>query len=188
MAERAAPERRNSCRNSAKRTAWRMVGLRDGLLLLLAQRALQDDWARQHSRRDMARHLTDHQDPLARRLSTSQLPRKASQEYISLEKTLKGISLGYVLRACGGWSGDLLIANYEVLHDQKPLMFTLKRFESQEVFVKGENGFSCANGTLRLPDRPTPSLIAGGNLEPEDDEEGDKQGRKQEIRGLRVEN
>ena len=39
---RPQSERRNSYRNSAKRTTRSMVGLRDGMLLFLAERALQN--------------------------------------------------------------------------------------------------------------------------------------------------
>ena len=42
--------------------------------------------ARQHARTDVARSLTDHQFPSEHWLSTSQLPCKTSQEYISLGK------------------------------------------------------------------------------------------------------
>ena len=54
--------------------------------------------------------------------------------------------------------------------------------------MKGEFEFPCANGTVRLPTRPRPSLITKGNLEPEDDVEiegGDQKGAdKQKIRFL----
>ena len=42
--------------------------------------------ARQHSRKDMTRNLTDHQFPSEHWLSTSQLPQKSSQEYIISSK------------------------------------------------------------------------------------------------------
>ena len=68
---RPQSERRNSYRTSAKGTTRRMVGLCDGMLSLLAQRARQDKTAF-----EKARHLTDHQSPLEHGLSTFQLPRK----------------------------------------------------------------------------------------------------------------
>ena len=64
----------------------------------------------------------------------------------------------------------------------------VKKFKSQEVFVKREYEFPCANGTSRLPYRPRLSFTAQGNLEKEDDveiEEGDKKREaKQKMRGL----
>ena len=67
--------------------------------------------------------------------------------------------------------------------DQKLQKFSSKDSNTkkyQEVFVKGEYEFPCANGTPRLPYPPRPSSTAEGNLEPEDDaeiEEGDKKER-----------
>ena len=94
----------------------------------------------------MAKHLTDHEFLLKHELSTSQLQRKTSPEYISI--------LGHVLRAGGGWSGDLMIADYEDLQESEASETYVKRFQNQEVFVKGEHEFPCATGTLRLPNRP----------------------------------
>ena len=75
-----------------------------------------------------------------------------------------------VLRAEKGWSGDLMIADYEDLQES-------------EAFVKEEDEFPCANGIQGLPYRPRASLQTEGNLEPEDDddiEERDKKRRKTE--------
>ena len=56
--------------------------------------------ARQHSRRDMARHLTESQSLVEHWLSTSQLPRRGKCRVQQFgKKALKGIFLGSVLRA-----------------------------------------------------------------------------------------
>ena len=53
-------------------------------------------------------------------LSTSQVLRKTSQEYISLERQRREeYFLGYVPRAEGGWSGDLMIADFEDLQESE---------------------------------------------------------------------
>ena len=72
----------------------------------------------------------------------------------------------------GGWSGDLMIADCEDLHESEACAIYVNRLKSQ------------ANGTLRFPNRPRPSLLAEGSLEPEDGveiEEGDEKGRNTEY-------
>ena len=139
---------------------------------------------RQHSKRFLASHLTDHQSFLDNWLGSSKLPWKRSEEDICFERRRwKEYSLGYVPRAGGGWSGDLMIAGVEELQQSDPQKFTSKRFRSQEVFVKGEYEFPCSNRTPRRPSRPRPCLLAEGNLELEDGveiEEGDKMGGQTE--------
>ena len=44
--------------------------------------------------------------------------------------------LGYVPRAGGGWSGDLMTADYEDLQESEASEIYVKRFRSQEVFTK----------------------------------------------------
>ena len=64
---------------------------------------------------------------------------------------------------------------------QKLWTVASKHSKSQQVFIQGENEFPCASGNIRIPNRPRPSSIAEGNLEPEDDveiQEGDKKGSK----------
>ena len=76
-----------------------------------------------------------------------------------------------------------MTADNEDLHEPEGSQIYVKRIKSQEAFIKGECEFWCANGTLRLPSRPRPSLPAEGNLEPEDDveiEEGNKREGKTE--------
>ena len=62
-----------------------------------------------------------------------------------IEKTLKGILLGYGLRA---GRGDFMMADYEDLQESQVSEIRIKTFKSQEAFVKGEYEFPCANGTL----------------------------------------
>ena len=86
------------------------------------------------------------------------------------QKTLRGTLLGCVPRAGGGWSGDLMVADYEDLQESEAPEIHVKRSNSQEVIVNG--------------DRPRPSSIAERNHEPEDDveiEEGDKKERETEY-------
>ena len=108
------------------------------------------------------------------------------------KQTLKGIFFGYVLRVGRGWSGDVMISDYEDLQESEASDLDVKRFKNQEVFVKGEYAFPCANGTLRLPHRPRPSSIAQDNFEQEDDveiEKGDKKGKQHRrcvVHGWRI--
>ena len=60
-----------------------------------------------------------------------------------------------------------MIADYQGLRESEGL----RHQRSQEVFVEGEYEFPCANGSLRLPNRPRPSPIAEGDLEKENDVE-----------------
>ena len=74
-----------------------------------------------------------------------------------------------------------MIADFENVQESEASEIYARRFQSQEVPEKTEYEFPCANGTLRLPNRPRPSSIAEGNIEWEDDvevEEGDKKGEK----------
>ena len=55
---------------------------------------------------------------------------------VSLEKTLKGIFLVFVLHAVGGWSGDLTIADDEDFQKSEDSDIYVKGFKSQEICVK----------------------------------------------------
>ena len=82
-----------------------------------------------------------------------------------------------------GWSGDMMIADYvKICKSQKEASgIYVKRFKNQDIFVKEDYEFPCANGTLRVPSRPRPSSTVEGNFDEENDveiEEGDKKGRK----------
>ena len=73
-----------------------------------------------------------------------------------------------------------MMADYEDLQESEVSEVHIKRFRSQEVFVKGAYEFPSANGTLDVLIVQDPSLQAEGNLELEDDveiEEGHKKGR-----------
>ena len=48
----------------------------------------------------------------------------------------------------------MMIADNEDMQDSEASEINVKRFKSQEVFVKAEDEFSCANGSLRLPYHP----------------------------------
>ena len=90
---------------------------------------------------------------------------------------LKGIFSSFVSHAEGRWPGDSLVAGYEYLQRSEPSEIYVKKFKRQQVFVKSESEFPCANGTLVLPQRPRPALEAEGDFSREDDadlEEGDK--------------
>ena len=76
-------------------------------------------------------------------------------------KTWKGIFLGYLLRAGGGWSGYFMAADHEDLQGSETSDIQAKRFKSQGVFVQADYGFLCANGTLT---RPRPSFNSRGTL------------------------
>ena len=109
-------ERRNSHRTSAKWTTRRMAGLCDGMLVLLAQRPrwnsrwqdsiLQKIWTINSLRNTGWVHPNHHERQVKNR---SVLTRDAERK----------ILLGYVLRAGGGWSGDLMIAGYEDLQESE---------------------------------------------------------------------
>ena len=85
-------------------------------------------------------------------------------------KRAKGVFLGFVLRAGGTWSGDLLVAHCEDLQGSEAAEIYVKRFECHEVFAKSSYEFPCANGTLKFLNSPRTSSKAGGNFEPEGDD------------------
>ena len=61
----------------------------------------------------------------------------------------------YTLRAVGGWSGDLLVADCEDVQESA----------AQEIYVvKEPSEFSCASGTLRILGRPNASSFAKATL------------------------
>ena len=128
-----------------------------------AQRARHDGpWQAGIGEENMARKLTDCQFLLEHWLSISQLPRKTSQEYISLERQR--------------WRES----SWAVFHVREEVgQETWWRQTVQICMNQKPQEFTCANGTLSFPKRPRPSLPAEGNLEPEDDveiEEGDNKG------------
>ena len=82
---------------------------------------------RQHSRRDMARHFDAPSiffGTLVEYIPTTAGDKSRVQQFG--KRTLKGIFLGFVPRAGGGWSGDLMIAVCEDLRES----------ETPEIYVK----------------------------------------------------
>ena len=74
-----------------------------------------------------------------------------------------------------------MMADYEDLHQSEASDSTSKDSKKQEIFETKGYEFTCANGTLRLPNRPRPSSTVEENLLQEDHveiEEGDKKGTK----------
>ena len=93
--------------------------------------------ARQHSRRDLARHLSDHRFHLGTLVEDIPItPKDKSSVHQFGKQTLKGIFFGYVLRVGRGWSGDVMISDYEDLQESEASDLDVKRFKNQEVFVK----------------------------------------------------
>ena len=128
-----------------------------------AQRARHDGpWQAGIGEENMARKLTDCQFLLEHWLSISQLPRKTSQEYISLETKR--------------WKES----SWAVFHVREEVGQETWWWQTMQMCMHQKpQEFTCANGTLSFPNRPRPSLPAEGNLEPEDDaeiEEGDNKG------------
>ena len=95
------------------------------------------------------------------------------------------IFLGYDQHAGGGWSGDLLVADWEeVASAQSFSEIHIKRFKQKEITptLAGESfKFPVAEGSLRQPGadhldsgHPDPFDRAGGNSTPSsNDDEGD---------------
>ena len=80
----------------------------------------------------------------------------------------------YVLRAAGGWSGDLLIADCEDLETLSASDIHVRRLKHQEVSQEGTLSFPCAGGALKLFDLPGPHRgirPTAGNLEQDGKEE-----------------
>ena len=59
--------------------------------------------------------------------------------------------MGYVVRANGGWSGDLLIANCGDVENLSASEIHVRRCKHQEVSQEGDLSFLCADGrTFKL--------------------------------------
>ena len=129
---RPQSERRNSCRTRAKRTTRRIGGtVRWTAAVYL--RNVQDSIPT----RCVARSLTDHQFFLGHWLSTSQLPvKEKSRVHHFGKKIVKGIFLGCVLRAGGGWSGDLMTAANDNLQASEASETYVTRFKWKDVFAE----------------------------------------------------
>ena len=139
--------------------------------------------ARQHSRRDLARHLTDFFFWNIGWVHFNDRARQGKSTSVWIKKRWKECFLGHVLRAERGWSGALMIADFGNVQESEASEIYAKRFQSQEVPVKIRIRISVCKWNVRILGRPRPSSIAEENIEPEGDveiEEGDKKGRKTE--------
>ena len=113
-------------RPSATWTTTRMVGLCDNMLCKLLM-------ARQHSRKDMVILLTGHQFPSIEYIPITAKDKSWIHQFG--QKTLKGRFSGHVLCAWGGWSGDLMMADYEDLQEIAEI-YVQKIQKLQGVFVR----------------------------------------------------
>lgn len=70
-------------------------------------------------------------------------------------KMLSGIFVGYEQQAGGGWSGDLLLADWDEIENAECIAdMCVKRFKAKEVEVVKVNGkerFPLAEGDLKQP-------------------------------------
>ena len=76
--------------------------------------------------------------------------------------------MGYVIRAGGGWSGELLIADCEDLGNLSASDIHVQQSKHQEVAQEGKLLFPCADGSVKLFDLPQPpraEMPATGNPE-----------------------
>ena len=78
------------------------------------------------------------------------------------------------------------MADVEGLQEKAADLVHVERFRSQDMFVKEAHEFACANGTLKLPNRPGASSFAEGNIEQDDDEieDDEKDGSEKTFRGF----
>ena len=60
----------------------------------------------------------------------------------------------YILRAVGGWSGDVLVADCEDLKNRPTSVIHVKRFKHEEVAQERKLLLPCADGSLKLFDLP----------------------------------
>ena len=95
------------------------------------------------------------------------------------KQTLPGIFIGYQQHAGSGWSGDLLVADWEDIETKSPSTITVKRFKAPEV-TPVKNGesfiFPVAEGDLqqhgkpRIIKRPSTQRPQSSQIEENDDE------------------
>ena len=102
-------DHRKSCSKWSPR--W-VVAPRDGMFELRAERARQDGRWQDSIRQKMWCNISPTFDPVRSQsqLQTHLLKRRVATASTRL-KMLPGVFMGYVLRAGGGWSGDLGIAD-----------------------------------------------------------------------------
>ena len=100
------------------------------MLLLLAERGRQDvRW--QDSVRD--KHLTEHDSVRCQHQFQTHLFQRDASLHQFGKMMLTGVLLNYVLRAEGGWSRDMFIADREDLGNLSMFEVHVKRLKDQEV-------------------------------------------------------
>ena len=76
---------------------------------------------------------------------------------------LSGIFIGYALQTGGGWTGDLLLIDWEDVENAESFRdIYVKRFKAQEVNVLQTNGtfrFPCADGSLKQSGKILPNPL-----------------------------
>ena len=118
---RPQSERRNNYRTRAKRTTRRTVGLCDGMFLLLcATCTTRWPMTSRHWRGEYGQKIDGLSVPFGTLVEYIPITAKDKSGVHQFGKTtLKGIFLGCVPRAGGGWSGDLMTADYADLHESE---------------------------------------------------------------------
>ena len=106
-------------------------------------------------------------------------PKDKKRTHAMSTKQLPGIFLGYKQQAGGGWSGDLMVVDWEEMFASSLSQIHLKELRSREVTPILNNDvwrFPCASGALRQPgfnqlELPDPEPFgAGGNSMPAEDD------------------
>ena len=118
---RPQSERRNNYRTRAKRTTRRIVGLCDGMLLLLcATCTTRWPMTSRHWRGEYGQKIDGLSIPFGTLVEYITITAKDKSGVHQFGKTtLKGFFLGCVPRAGGGWSGDLMTVDYADLHESE---------------------------------------------------------------------
>ena len=81
---------------------------------------------------------------------------------------LPGLLTGYVIRAGGGWSGELLIADCGDLEKLVSFRYSRPAVQAPGVAQEGKLLFPCADGSVKLfdlPQHPCGEMPATGNPE-----------------------
>ena len=141
-------KRRNGNRNCSKWLSLRFVGLCDGMVLLLAERALQDG-----PMNIFGEQIDGLLTPLGSKVRYQPISSKDEARLHNFgKKVLPRILMGYALRAGGGRSGDLLIADCEDHENLSASDVHVTRFRHQEV-AQGKVVISmCRRISLKLFD------------------------------------
>ena len=184
---------RKSCSTSTRRNSnnidvsRRVMGLCNGVILPLAERARQDGrW------QDTMRGVT-YDGPWFPCGATFSLKPTSSKAEPRLQqfgkRMLHGILMGYVLRARGGWSGELAHRGLRRPEKRSDFESCVKKFKHQDTKKSPKKetlSFSCADGFLKLSVLPRPhgERRAGRNLEQDEKAESDHPSKKKTERIL----